>query len=160
MEHPVVNNLVKRGLILPIATNVEDLTSAGPQKGVANQPIEPEAPSEPKAAIDVILESLEESKAQEIVNLDITGKSSLADHMVVASGRSHRHVGAIADQLLRALKNAGHGSARVEGLPHCDWVLVDAGDVIAHIFRPEVREFYNIEKMWSAGSADTVRFVG
>ena len=70
--------------------------------------------------------------------------------MIVASGRSHRHVGAIADHLQRDLKAAGYGSAAVEGLPHCDWVLVDTGDLVIHIFRPEVREFYNIEKMWSA----------
>lgn len=80
--------------------------------------------------------------------------------MIVASGRSHRHVGAIADQVLRNLKAAGFGSAKVEGLPHCDWVLVDAGDVIVHIFRPEVRDFYNIEKMWSTGQQDQVQFVG
>ena len=69
--------------------------------------------------------------------------------MIVASGRSHRHVGAMADHLLRALKDAGLGKARVEGLPHCDWVLIDAGDVIVHLFRPEVRAFYNIEKIWA-----------
>lgn len=104
--------------------------------------------------------SLEDSKAEDIVKLEITGKSALADFMIVASGRSHRHVGAIADQVLRNLKSAGYGSAKVEGLPHCDWVLVDAGDVIVHIFRPEVRDFYNIEKMWSAGQPDHVQFVG
>ena len=125
-----------------------------PREGAAAQQ------TEPKAAIDVISESLEDSKAEDIVKLEITGKSSLADYMIVASGRSHRHVGAIADQLLRNLKSAGHGSAKVEGLPHCDWVLVDAGDVIVHIFRPEVRDFYNIEKMWSAGQPDQVQFVG
>ncbi len=68
--------------------------------------------------------------------------------MVVATGRSDRHVGAIADRLVTALKEHGFGNARVEGLPHCDWVLVDAGDVVVHIFRPEVRTFYNLEKMW------------
>jgi len=125
-----------------------------PREGAAAQQ------TEPKAAIDVISESLEDSKAEDIVKLEITGKSSLADYMIVASGRSHRHVGAIADQLLRNLKSAGHGSAKVEGLPHCDWVLVDAGDVIVHIFRPEVRDFYNIEKMWSASQPDQVQFVG
>lgn len=73
----------------------------------------------------------------------------MADGLVVASGRSHRHVGAIADHLLRSLKENGYGRARVEGLQHCDWVLIDAGDVIVHVFRPEVRAFYNIEKIWS-----------
>jgi ribosome-associated protein len=98
----------------------------------------------------LLLDRLDDEKAQDIVFIDLKDKSSVADGMIVASGRSHRHVGAMADHLLRALKDAGHGKARVEGLPHCDWVLVDGGDVIVHIFRPEVREFYNIEKMWSA----------
>ena len=100
--------------------------------------------------IDVVLNTLEDAKAEDTVAIDITGKSSLSDYMAVTSGRSHRHVGAVADQLERALREAGFGKPRVEGLPHCDWVLIDAGDVIVHIFRPEVREFYNIEKMWSA----------
>lgn len=98
---------------------------------------------------DTVLASLADSKAEDIVSIDITGKSSMADQVVVASGRSHRHVGAIADHLVRDIKEAGHGTARVEGVPQCDWVLIDAGDVIVHIFRPEVRDFYNIEKMWS-----------
>lgn len=101
----------------------------------------------------LILARLEDDKAQDVVVIDLKGKSSVADTMIVASGRSHRHVGAIADHLLRALKEAGHGRARVEGLPHCDWVLIDAGDVIVHLFRPEVRSFYNIEKIWSVESA-------
>ncbi|UYN98620.1 MAG: ribosome silencing factor [Devosia sp.] len=108
-----------------------------------------------KPLIDLILDTLEDAKAEETVAVDITGKSSLADHMVVTSGRSHRHVAAVADQVITALRDNGHGKPRVEGLPHADWVLVDAGDVILHIFRPEVREFYNIEKMWQADfSAD------
>lgn len=93
---------------------------------------------------------MEEAKAEDIITIDIAKKSSIGDAMIVASGRSHRHVGAIADHLQRDLKAAGYGSAAVEGLPHCDWVLVDTGDLVIHIFRPEVREFYNIEKMWSA----------
>ncbi len=106
-----------------------------------------------RSMIDVILDCLDDAKAEQIVAVDITGKSSLADHMVVASGRSQRHVGAVADQMVTALRDAGYGKPRIEGLPHCDWVLVDAGDVIVHIFRPEVREFYNIEKMWQADFA-------
>ena len=84
--------------------------------------------------------------------IDLKGKSAFADALVIASGRSHRHVGAMADHLLRALKDAGHGRARGEGLPYCDWVLIAAGDVIVHLFRPEVRAFYNIEKIWSVES--------
>jgi ribosome-associated protein len=101
-------------------------------------------------AIKTVLASLEDSKAENIVSIDIQGKSSLGDYMVVASGRSHRHVAAVADHLLTALKDAGLGMARVEGLSGADWVLIDSGDIIVHVFRPEVREFYNLEKMWQA----------
>lgn len=102
------------------------------------------------AAIKVILASLEDSKAEDIAPIDITGKSSLADYMVVATGRSQRHVAAIADHVVEDLKEAGGRHLRVEGLRAGDWVLIDAGDVIIHIFRPEVRAFYNLEKMWRA----------
>ena len=95
-----------------------------------------------------VLESLEESKAENVTDIDIAGKSALADRMIVASGRSQRHVGAVSDRLLRDLKEAGFGTPKVEGLPAADWVLVDAGDVIVHLFRPEVRDFYNLERMW------------
>jgi ribosome-associated protein len=117
---------------------------------------QPAAAPEPQM-IDVVLRSLDDAKAEQTVSIDITGKSSLSDHMVVTSGRSHRHVGAVADQVAKALREAGFGKPRVEGLPHCDWVLVDAGDVIVHIFRPEVREFYNIEKMWAVDFAGDSR---
>ena len=89
-------------------------------------------------------------KAEDTVEIDLTGKTSIADTMIVTSGRSHRHVGAIADRVIQALKDGGFGSPRVEGLPACDWVLIDAGYVIVHVFRPEVRSFYNLEKMWGA----------
>jgi ribosome-associated protein len=98
---------------------------------------------------ELILKRLDDDKAQDIIFIDLKDKSSVADGLIVASGRSHRHVGALADHLLRAIKDSGHGRARVEGLPHCDWVLIDAGDVIVHLFRPEVRSFYNIEKIWA-----------
>jgi ribosome-associated protein len=103
--------------------------------------------------IDVVLKSLDDAKAEQTVAIDITGKSSLSDHMVVTSGRSNRHVSAVADQVVKALRENGFSKPRVEGLPHADWVLVDGGDVIVHIFRPEVREFYNLEKMWAADFA-------
>lgn len=102
------------------------------------------------SALDTVLASLDDSKAEAIVTIDIRKKSSLGDHMVIASGRSHRHVAAVADHVLKALKDAGFGHARVEGQAAADWVLIDAGDVIVHVFRPEVREFYNLEKMWQA----------
>ena len=89
-------------------------------------------------------------KAEETVEIDLTGKTSIADTMIVTSGRSHRHVGAIAESVTQALKDRGFGNARIEGMPACDWVLIDAGDILIHIFRPEVRGFYNLEKMWGA----------
>jgi ribosome-associated protein len=98
----------------------------------------------------VALRCLGDMKAENTVAIDLTGKTSIADTMIVASGRSHRHVGAIAERVVQALKDEGLGSPRVEGLPACDWVLIDAGDVLIHIFRPEVRSFYNLEKMWGA----------
>ena len=98
----------------------------------------------------MVLASLEEAKAEDLVSIDITGKTTLGDYMVVASGRSQRHVAAMADRLLGDLKDAGGREIKVEGLRHGDWVLIDAGDVIVHLFRPEVRAFYNIEKMWLA----------
>lgn len=88
-------------------------------------------------------------KAEDTITIDIRDKSSLADAMVVTSGRSHRHVGSVADRVVENLSKAGCRDLRVEGLPHCDWVLIDAGDVIVHVFRPEVRDFYGLEKMWS-----------
>lgn len=105
---------------------------------------------DPAAALALVQECLDDAKAEDIVSIDLKGKTSMGDYMVIASGRSHRHVGAIADQLLRKLKESGYGRARIEGLDSCDWVLVDTGDIIVHLFRPEVREFYNLEKMWSA----------
>jgi ribosome-associated protein len=95
-----------------------------------------------------VLLSLDDSKAENIVSIDLHGKTTLADVMVIATGRSNVHVGAIADRLIRSCKEAGVAVPRVEGLPHCDWVLIDARDVIVHIFRPEVRQFYNLEKLW------------
>ncbi|MEM8551342.1 MAG: ribosome silencing factor [Pseudomonadota bacterium] len=113
----------------------------------------------PADQLAVVLDSLEGSKAEDIVAIDVTGKTPLADHMVVASGRSHRHVGAVADHLLRNLKNAGVKRVNVEGINACDWVLIDAGDVIIHVFRPEVRTFYNLEKMWQVDSSGHVELV-
>lgn len=98
----------------------------------------------------LVLGRIQDMKAEDTVTIDLTGKSSIADAMVVTSGRSHRQVGAIADHLLKDLSEAGL-SVRVEGMPNCDWVLIDTGDVIVHVFRPEVRAFYSIEKMWAPG---------
>ena len=99
-----------------------------------------------------VLASLDEMKAEDTLTLDLRGKSSIADYMVVTTGRSNRHVGSVADRVVEDLHKVGF-SARVEGMPHCDWVLIDAGDVIVHVFRPEVRAFYNLEKMWAGREA-------
>jgi ribosome-associated protein len=100
--------------------------------------------------LNLVLASLEDAKAEDSVIIDLSGKSSICDYMVVTSGRSQRHVAAVADRLVKDLHNAGIRGVRVEGVRQADWVLIDAGDVIVHVFRPEVREFYNLEKMWSA----------
>jgi ribosome-associated protein len=97
----------------------------------------------------IVLASLEDDKAEDVVVIDLTDKSSVTDAMIIASGRSQRHVSALADHVLRRLKEAGAGRVRAEGLAAADWVLIDAGDVIIHLFRPEVRAYYNLEKMWS-----------
>lgn len=96
-----------------------------------------------------ILVSLDDDKAEDIVTIELEGRSSLADALVIASGRSQRHVGAIAEHLARRLKEAGYGTRPVDGQDSGDWVLVDAGDIIVHIFRPEVRAYYDLEGMWS-----------
>ena len=96
----------------------------------------------------MVLASLDDMKAEDTVTIDLSVKTTIADSMVVSSGRSQRHVGSVADRVLKDLAKAGVPDAKVEGMPHCDWVLIDAGDVIVHVFRPEVRAFYNLEKMW------------
>lgn len=110
------------------------------------------------AAINSVLETvmtcLDDSKAEEITTIDIQDKSALADYMVIASGRSNRHVSAVADHLLRELKSTGHKSIKVEGLQNADWVLIDIGDIVVHLFRPEVREFYALEKMWQMPASE------
>jgi ribosome-associated protein len=100
--------------------------------------------------LNLILSRLDDMKAEETVTIDLRGKSSISDYMIVTSGRANRHVGAIAENVAKGLKENGIGAPHVEGLPNCDWVLIDSGDVIVHVFRPEVREFYNLEKMWTS----------
>ncbi len=100
-----------------------------------------------------ILSSLEDDKAEDIVQIDLRGKSSIGDYMVVCSGRSSRQVAAIAEKLVDRLKQEMGHASRIEGKDTGDWVLIDTGDVIVHIFRPEVREFYQIEKMWQPAGA-------
>ena len=100
----------------------------------------------------LVLARLDDMKAEDILTIDLRNKSSIGDYMVVSCGRSQRHVGSVADRIVEDLHKAGI-AARVEGMPHCEWVLIDAGAVIVHVFRPEVRAFYNLEGMWTTGRA-------
>ena len=115
------------------------------------EPVSKARPS-PEETLRLVLACLDDMKAEDTISIHLRGKTTIADSMVVTSGRSNRHVGSVADRVLEDLRKAGVPDARVEGMPHCDWVLIDAGDVIVHVFRPEVREFYNLEKMWAPGS--------
>ena len=99
----------------------------------------------------LVLQSLDDDQAQEVISIPLAGKSNIADHMVVASGRSTRQVASMAIKLADRIKQEFGRIARIEGLPAADWVLIDADDVIVHIFRPEVRNFYNLERMWAFG---------
>ena len=101
----------------------------------------------------LILQSLEDDQAVETVSIPLAGKSAIADHMVIASGRSTRQVASMAQKLQQKIKQQCGRVARVEGLPTADWVLIDAGDIVVHLFRPEVRSFYNLERMWAFGDA-------
>ncbi len=152
-ERKVDSQVVREEASLTIAIDAEGAAFSAPPDTVG-------ALRDADTSLEAVLASLSDSKAEDITTIDIADKSTIGDHMVVASGRSHRHVGAIAEHLLQNLKDQGFGNARVEGLPQCDWVLIDAGDVIVHVFRPEVRSFYNLEKMWSAEPAPKVRLTG
>ncbi|MDF3809079.1 MULTISPECIES: ribosome silencing factor [Rhodopseudomonas] len=108
-----------------------------------------EAQADAAETLKLILSRLDDMKAEETITIDLRGKSAFSDYMVVTSGRVNRHVGAIAENVAKALKESGIKKLHVEGLPNCDWVLIDCGDVILHVFRPEVREFYNLERLWT-----------
>jgi ribosome-associated protein len=110
----------------------------------------PSARPDADATLQLILPRLDDMKAEETVTIDLRGKSSITDYMIVTTGRANRHVGAIAENVTKGLKESGIIAPHVEGLPNCDWVLIDSGDVIVHVFRPEVRQFYNLEKMWTS----------
>ena len=105
----------------------------------------------------LVLKSLDDDQAVEIVSIPLAGKSAIADHMVIASGRSTRQVASMATKLAAKIKQEYHRIVRIEGLPTADWVLIDADDVIVHLFRPEVRSFYNLERMWAFGDEDAPR---
>ncbi len=105
----------------------------------------------PESLHDLVMQSLDDDQAQDIVSIPLEGKSSIADFMVIASGRSTRQVATMAQKLAERVKHGGYGHSRIEGLPAADWVLIDTGDVVVHLFRPEVRSFYNLERMWGFG---------
>jgi len=110
-----------------------------------------EAQPDADKTLNMVPSRLEDMKAEETVTLDLRGKSAFSDYMIITSGRVNRHVGAIAENVAKGLKETGIANVHIEGLPNCDWVLIDSGDVIVHIFRPEVREFYNLERLWTQG---------
>jgi len=111
------------------------------------------AQSDADKTLNMILSRLDDMKAEETVTIDLRGKSAYSDYMIITTGRANRHVGAIAENVTKALKENGIKSIHVEGLPNCDWVLIDSGDVVVHVFRPEVREFYNLERLWTQSPA-------
>ncbi|RMB07893.1 ribosome-associated protein [Eilatimonas milleporae] len=115
----------------------------------------PQQGLEPRTLLDTVVSTLDARKAEDIVSIDLAGKSSIADFMVIASGRSQRQVAALADHVLKTLKEARVKNISVQGLEQADWVLIDAGDVVIHIFRPEVRSFYNLDKMWATDLDET-----
>jgi ribosome-associated protein len=106
---------------------------------------------------NLVIAQLDDDQAIETVSIPLAGISTIADYMVIASGRSSRHVAAMAEKIAQRIKQEGHGSVRIEGLPTADWVLIDAGDIIIHLFRPEVRSFYNLERMWGGDNAAAAR---
>ncbi len=117
----------------------------------------PALPLDVEALHALVLKSLDDDQALEIVSIPLAGKSAIADHMVIASGRSTRQVASMATKLAARIKQDYKRIVRIEGLPTADWVLIDADDVIVHLFRPEVRSFYNLERMWAFGDEDTPR---
>jgi len=126
--------------------------AAKPGQAVTNEPL-----AHSKKLLGQVLASLDDDKAEDVVTIELSGKSTIADFMVVASGRSHRHVGAMADHLGAVMKDAGLRGVSMEGAARADWILIDGGDVIVHIFRPEVREFYGLEKMWGVDMSGEVK---
>lgn len=128
----------------------ENVVSKGDAMNSASQTMLVSAEGESASLVRFVTTCLEDAKGEEIVTIDLAGKTAIADAMVIASGRSRRHVGALADRLVRDLKKRGQKGIKIEGLEVGEWVLLDLGDVIVHIFQPEIREFYNLEKMWSA----------
>jgi ribosome-associated protein len=137
--------------VLPEAVKKTDNKTGKSARKTSTQAATLKAQPDADKTLSMILSRLDDMKAEETVTIDLRGKSAYSDYMVIATGRSNRHVGSIAENVAKGLKEAGLKAPHVEGLPNCDWVLIDSGDVIVHVFRPEVREFYNLERMWTQG---------
>jgi ribosome-associated protein len=129
----------------------EPLSTVASFRAGLDRPVVSKARPDADETLRIVLTRLDDMKAEDTTTIDLRKDSALADYMVVTSGRSNRHVGSVADRVLEDLRDAGITGVRVEGMPQCDWVLIDAGDVIVHVFRPEVRTFYNLERLWSRG---------
>jgi ribosome-associated protein len=127
------------------------LPKAKPARKTSTQAAALKAQPDADKTLSLILSRLDDMKAEETVTIDLRGKSAYSDYMIVTTGRVNRHVGAIAENVAKGLKENGIKNIHVEGLPNCDWVLIDSGDVIVHVFRPEVREFYNLERLYTQG---------
>jgi ribosome-associated protein len=136
-----------------VLPKVSEKTATKPARKTSTQAAALKAQPDADKTLNMILSRLDDMKAEETITIDLRGKSAFSDYMVVTTGRVNRHVGAIAENVAKGLKESGITHPHVEGMPNCDWVLIDSGDVIVHIFRPEVREFYNLERLWMQGPA-------
>jgi ribosome-associated protein len=134
-----------------VLPKVSKKTATKPARKTSTKAAALKAQPDADKTLKLILSRLDDMKAEDTVTIDLRGKSAFSDYMVVTTGRVNRHVGAIAENVAKGLKEGGITKPHVEGLPNCDWVLIDSGDVIVHIFRPEVREFYNLERLWAQG---------
>jgi ribosome-associated protein len=137
--------------VLPKAKSASSKTRKTSTPKPSTQAAALKAQPDADKTLQLILSRLDDMKAEETVTIDLRGKSAFSDYMIVTTGRANRHVGAIAENVAKGLKETGIKNIHVEGLPNCDWVLIDSGDVVVHVFRPEVREFYNLERMWTQG---------
>jgi ribosome-associated protein len=143
----------KKAASKPVKKPAQKPTKKSPPKPAARKAVAPARKPAPQSdLLKRILASLDDDKAENVITIDLEGRSALCDAAVIASGRSSRHVSAMAEHLARRLKESGYGTRPVNGQAQGDWVLVDAGDVIVHLFRPEVRDYYDLEGMWSVGS--------
>jgi ribosome-associated protein len=145
--------LSKSKSVLPKVPSKAPVKSAKTPRKTSTQAAALKAQPDADKTLNMILSRLDDMKAEETVTIDLRGKSAFSDYMIVTTGRANRHVGAIAENVTKALKENGIKSIHVEGLPNCDWVLIDSGDVVVHVFRPEVREFYNLERLWAQNPA-------